>query len=861
MTASRTPLFPRERIFARLDAVRAAPIALVAASAASGKSTVLREYEEHVAFAHVRFDGSPEHAIPEEFLRGFAAALADVAPSMASSIGPAAARFAKGEDDDDDVLGWACEHLANVETTLVLDDLHHALANPRVARFLRRLIDATHPRVRWMLITRSAEQLPVARWMATGAMELPVDDGDVAISLEEFRAAAAGAGSPLDEGALVRIHQRMQGWPLGLAVALGGGHALDPDLAGRDALYDAVADAALGGRTPEAQDETFAAALAGRFDADLLARMHVRAELAAELESARLVYELEPGTYAFHEPYRERLLRRVWALDPARNGPLVRTVGDALLATGRWSETVALLLQSGDRARIADVVEERGFAAFDRGEATSLREALAALPDDVIAARPRALAMKAALAGLDDQSDLSEAWFRMAIEAADGDARREIVVRYGLDLVRRGREDAVALLEAETSRSGDGSEWDAVLWGLLGSAYVGARRMDDARSAARRALQRIGDVTDRTRRARILHQAAYVALNDHDHASAKDLAQHAVIEAEAAFAYDIAARALSVLYVLAIDVDDDAAASREHLRRLDEMARKAGNGQLRLYATLNAYELEMLAGNTAAIERLDAELRELQVFLTPLASETLLPAQALRASWDGRFEHAYQLLAPSAVKQFDDDRRAQRWAEAATYAAAAGLRSEAAAAMRASRAALRKIDPSDRWALRSSAYLAIAEVLLAHDGRARSAIADLRRSARRGGVRFTATVDAIRALHARWRSGWYGDPSLGDAIDRLETLELGGFGRFLGALPLPSSDRARAALLSEVEKSVLRLVAGGATSKEIAAELDRSPQTVNVHLRTICRKLGCSGRRQAVAFAIREGLIQERRAT
>jgi ATP/maltotriose-dependent transcriptional regulator MalT len=64
VTASTTLLFPRDRIFARLDAVRAAPIALVSASAASGKSTVLREYEAHAAFPHVRFDGNPEHAIP-----------------------------------------------------------------------------------------------------------------------------------------------------------------------------------------------------------------------------------------------------------------------------------------------------------------------------------------------------------------------------------------------------------------------------------------------------------------------------------------------------------------------------------------------------------------------------------------------------------------------------------------------------------------------------------------------------------------------------------------------------------------------------------------------------------------------------
>ena len=822
---------------------------------------MLREYAAHVPFDHVRFDGAPEHALPEEFLRGLATACAAALPPMASSIGAAAARFAKG-DDDDEVLAWATEHLGAFHGTLVLDNLHHALANERIARLVYRLVDATQPRVHWVLLTRSADKLPVARWMASGVMELPVDDGDLAVTLDEFRVAAERSGTALDAAALARIHERMQGWPLGLAVALGSGtaSALDPDLQGRDALYDAVVESALGPRTAAGQDEIFAAALAARFDATMLERLGLAARVRPELEAANLVYELESGVYAFHEPYRDRLVQRVDALDDERRRRLVRLVANALLAGGRWSESMALLLHAADIATIADVVEERGFAAFDRGEATLLRDALAALPDDVVSVRPRALAMKAALAALDENFDLSEAWFRMAIDAAEGDARREIVVRYGLDLVRRGRDDAVTLLEAETSRAAEESEWDAILWGLLGTAYVGVHRMDDARRAARVALRRIGDVADATRRSRVLHQAAYVALNDHDHVSAKDLAERAVAEAESVFAYDIAARALSVLYVLAIDVDDDAAASRRHLERLDETARKAGNGQLRLYSILNAYELEMLAGNTAAIERLDAELRELQVFLTPLASETILPAQALRASWDARFEHAYQLLAPSAEKQFDDDRRAQRWAEAAVYAAAAGMRGESVAAMKASREALRKVDPSDRWALRTNAYLAIGEILLAHDGRARSAVADLRRSARRAGPRFAAMVEAIRALHQRWTSGWHGDPPLGDAIERLEAVDLAGFARFLGALPLPSTDRARVGLLSEIEKDVLRLVAAGATSKEIAAELDRSPQTVDVHLRTICRKLNCSGRRQAVAFAIREGLIKERRS-
>jgi DNA-binding NarL/FixJ family response regulator len=853
-------LFPRDRVFARIDTLGAAPVVLVAGGAGSGKSTVVREYLAARKVPHVRLDGVAEHAVFEEFLRAFASAFAEAVPAMASSGGVTAAQLAQGGDDDA-VLRWAREHLAGLETTVVLDDLHHALSNPRLVAFVRDLIDATVPRLRWILVTRTADALPVARWMATGLMELPLDEDDLRVSVDELRDAAATLGYALDDARVATLHAQTRGWPLGLAIALARGPDAEVDVSDREELYDAIVRDALAGLDAPAQDAVFATALAGRFDRALLAGLGIDpAEGPRMLLGTGLAYALDGDLFAYNEPYRERLLLRVHGLAPERRAALFVRAGEALAAAGRWTESIGLLLREGDPVRVADLLDRRGFATLDVGEATLVRDALETMPEELLAARPRLLGMKAALASLEERLDVSEAWFRMAIDAASGDTRREIVIRYGVDLVRRGRSDAVELLETEAAQMQGSSGWDAALWGLLGTAYVTAYRIDDARNAARRALQRIGDVTDPSVRARIFHQAAFVALNDRDFASAKDLAERAVAGAEESFLYDLAARALSVLYVMAIDVDDDAEAGRRALLRLEDAARKAGSATLRLYAILNSYELEVLAGNVAAIERLDAELRELHVFLTPLASETILPAQALRASWDGRFEHAYQLLAPGAEKQFDDDRRAHRWAEASVYAAAAGMRSESAAAMNASREALRKVDPKDRWALRTNAYLTIAVILLAHQGRARSMLADLRRSAREAGPRFGAMVDAIRALHARWTTGWHGDPRLSDALERLDAVELGGFARFLGALPLPTTDRARAGLLTEIEKHVLRLVAQGATSKEIAADLDRSSHTIDAHIRTICRKLGCSGRRQAVAFAIREGLITERRS-
>ena len=62
---------------------------------------------------------------------------------------------------------------------------------------------------------------------------------------------------------------------------------------------------------------------------------------------------------------------------------------------------------------------------------------------------------------------------------------------------------------------------------------------------------------------------------------------------------------------------------------------------------------------------------------------------------------------------------------------------------------------------------------------------------------------------------------------------------------------------SEREREVLRLIAWGYSNKEIAARLDLSVKTVEVHKANAMRKLGMTSRIDIVRYAILQGWLQE----
>jgi DNA-binding NarL/FixJ family response regulator len=104
-------------------------------------------------------------------------------------------------------------------------------------------------------------------------------------------------------------------------------------------------------------------------------------------------------------------------------------------------------------------------------------------------------------------------------------------------------------------------------------------------------------------------------------------------------------------------------------------------------------------------------------------------------------------------------------------------------------------------------------------------------------------IEAIRIVAA-------GDALLAPSVTR-RLLE-----RFAATLPQGDHSREALAALTSRETEVLRLLAGGLSNAEIAAQLVLSEATVKTHISSVLRKLGLRDRVQAVILAYETGLVQ-----
>jgi two-component system, NarL family, response regulator LiaR len=119
------------------------------------------------------------------------------------------------------------------------------------------------------------------------------------------------------------------------------------------------------------------------------------------------------------------------------------------------------------------------------------------------------------------------------------------------------------------------------------------------------------------------------------------------------------------------------------------------------------------------------------------------------------------------------------------------------------------------------------------------------RAGARGFLYKNVSVDELAdAIRQTFRGRTILDPKASDVMQRLLSKT---------DSPLPAPIKS---VLSEREYDVMRLLVRGLTNKQIAAQLNLQPSTVKQYIGNILSKLGVQSRTEAVAAALKLGLVK-----
>jgi LuxR family maltose regulon positive regulatory protein len=210
----------RERLLDRFDAAAAYRIVLVAAPAGFGKSVAVRHYLEHRRIDHVRCALRREHDTLLGVLGAFAAAVERIAPNMLHAYSSFYSNVEQSPAIARGIAQWIATMLKSYRGAIFIDDLHHARSDPRVVEMLMEVVELTHGDVRWFFAARDPQAFPIATWLAYGAIDVPIDETDLRLTIDEAAEAARAVDVLLTNDTLVELLALTDGWATAFTFAL-----------------------------------------------------------------------------------------------------------------------------------------------------------------------------------------------------------------------------------------------------------------------------------------------------------------------------------------------------------------------------------------------------------------------------------------------------------------------------------------------------------------------------------------------------------------------------------------------------------------------------------------------------------------
>ena len=372
-------VYPRERISEALrDSVNRG-IAMLIAPAGFGKSEATAD-----AF------GSDSHWIdlPED-----GASVETLARLIIEKVSPRSMRalnahLARPQTDENrsHLAEWCAGRLRTVDQPVVIEDFQRICSNDATIRFVRTVVEATVPNVRWVFISRETPELPVGTWLARDYMTLPISAEDLSFEVEEGRAVARALNVDIDDASILELVDDVGGWPLAVRLSLGAWERTRalPSLRIRTrvVLFEFI----------EQQVWSHLAEIDQRFfeAAAHLNELRPRILGASGFPEARLTLErlhrqlpllsrVGNGNFRLHELFREFIIQRSKS-DAESHQKLVTRLAQALERFGDLDGAIAMHMRAESWSDAIGLLARHGIDRMENGHRTEITTVLSRFP-------------------------------------------------------------------------------------------------------------------------------------------------------------------------------------------------------------------------------------------------------------------------------------------------------------------------------------------------------------------------------------------------------------------------------------------------------------------------------------------------
>lgn len=683
----------------------------------------------------------------------------------------------------------------------LLDASEHLAGDRKALGVLRDVVESC-PQLRLVLVSRTEIDLPIATWVARGWASIPVTEAELALNAAEIREHFERCGVRSDDECVAAVLECTAGWPVAVTFAATSLERT-ADLKRVEAMTRDLCGAYLAEQVAAGLDPTRRASLpelcsSGAFDERAIDELlgsgiPVQHRIRSDALVRRALDELRSSAPAAVSGFLEK---HGLALLQSGHAASVKSAIAALPAAERREHPAILMLRASLEYGAGNLARAKQFA--DR--ALVLADRSSALFSDV-------MRWRATLSLYGSRED-AKAWIDRVSRSAPRETVRELRGPYAIYLSMNGEaEEAVAQIEQLVAEAEESDESQplrrAYSWAMSVHAYAGD--LETAASYAARALE--------------IHERA------------NDLRGVTIVR--------------NTLSGAMLALADDREEALLQARAYDEAARTWGDPTNVKLAAALLYELAIERGDASEADRVEALIDDADCSFPAVFSFRL--ARAIRLSWSAEFTRARMLVA-SAEPHIVDPLERRWWHAAMAFFLALERRADDAA-MHLVRVGPERAENAVTLRERrlGDVYAAFAELFV---GRMAAARRRFPAPSRRDEAALVAAGTALSYLGARTTL-----ESVESIVAQLEEAGQVGFARLLRAA-IGTLARSQAEFgLTEAELRVLRDIASGMSSRQIARASGRSIETIRNQVKAAIRKMGVSGRLEAVAVARRAGIL------